>query len=235
MIFVRSPLLSIRYLPKLRSYSPFALPASALTPEMEMGSLAPSIMVLCGKSDAENELAKSLKKKKSLKLPGDGDLKVVLHSEVDNGSQNEAFCLDHYFNSLSTATGLGRFVIYSPRLSSTHDFISSNFCELPLGAVCVADVQSKGRGRSMNVWESPKGSLLFSFTLQMVDGRMVPHVQYVVSLAMADAINDLWKQYGTSHLVVRIKWPNDLYLDGLKIGGILCTSTYKSQKFNELA
>lgn len=33
-------------------------------------------------------------------------------------------------------------------------------------------------------------------------------------------------------LDVRIKWPNDLYLDGLKVGGILCTSTYKSKKFN---
>lgn len=31
---------------------------------------------------------------------------------------------------------------------------------------------------------------------------------------------------------VKIKWPNDLYLNGLKIGGILCTSTYKSKKFN---
>ena len=31
---------------------------------------------------------------------------------------------------------------------------------------------------------------------------------------------------------VKIKWPNDLYLNGLKVGGILCTSTYKSKKFN---
>ncbi|VFQ69799.1 unnamed protein product [Cuscuta campestris] len=230
MIAAGSPLLSLRYLSKL-PYPPFALSASASTLEMEMGSSVPSIMVLCGKSDVENELAKALKKNNALKLLGD-EFKVVLHSEVDNRFRNDAFNVDHYFNSLSTTTGLGRFVIYSPRISSTQDFISSNICELPLGAVCVADVQFKGRGRSMNVWESPKGSLLFSFTLQMVDGRMVPHVQYVVSLAMADAINDLCKQYDASHLVVRIKWPNDLYLDGLKIGGILCSSTYKSQKFN---
>lgn len=31
---------------------------------------------------------------------------------------------------------------------------------------------------------------------------------------------------------VKIKWPNDLYLNGLKVGGILCTSTYRSKKFN---
>lgn len=46
-------------------------------------------------------------------------------------------------------------------------------------------------GRSQNVWESPKGSLLFSFTMQMEDGRVVPLVQYVVCLAMTEAIKDL--------------------------------------------
>lgn len=47
------------------------------------------------------------------------------------------------------------------------------------------------QGRSKNVWESPKGCLLFSFTVQMEDGRVVPHLQYVVSLAMTTAINDV--------------------------------------------
>lgn len=94
--------------------------------------------------------------------------------------------------------------------------LSRNFGELPVGSVCVADVQYKGRGveliavtwigemiyvfayscayfagRSMNVWESPKGCLLFSFTIQMEDGRIVPLVQYVVSLAMTEAIHDV--------------------------------------------
>ena len=100
-----------------------------------------------------------------------------------------------------------------------------NFCELPIGTVCVADVQTKGRGlifiqdlvlcvimcpfqlpfwfkskipwalklsgRSKNVWESPLGCLMFSFTLQMEDGRVVPLVQYVVSLAITEAIKDI--------------------------------------------
>ncbi len=37
---------------------------------------------------------------------------------------------------------------------------------------------------------------------------------------------------GIPPLGIRIKWPNDLYLDELKVGGILCTSTYNSKKFN---
>lgn len=46
-------------------------------------------------------------------------------------------------------------------------------------------------GRSKNVWESPNGCLSFSFTTQMEDGRAVPLVQYVVSLAVTEAIKDI--------------------------------------------
>lgn len=46
-------------------------------------------------------------------------------------------------------------------------------------------------GRSKNVWESPRGCLMFSFTMQMEDGRVVPLVQYVVSLAITEAIKDV--------------------------------------------
>lgn len=44
-------------------------------------------------------------------------------------------------------------------------------------------------GRSKNAWESPKGCLMFSFTIQMEDGRVVPLLQYVASLALTEAIN----------------------------------------------
>lgn len=37
---------------------------------------------------------------------------------------------------------------------------------------------------------------------------------------------------GLPQLDVKIKWPNDLYLNGLKVGGVLCTSTSRSKKFN---
>jgi len=38
---------------------------------------------------------------------------------------------------------------------------------------------------------------------------------------------------GTGRAVdVRIKWPNDLYSGGLKIGGVLCASTYSSGAFD---
>ncbi|KAL2339834.1 hypothetical protein Fmac_007774 [Flemingia macrophylla] len=190
-----------------------------------------SLLVLCGKSPAENETAKAIKMSNTLKLPNDGEFSLALHSELDKTVMEGSFQVHSYMNSLSTDQ-FGRLLIWSQLLTSTHDVVSHCFCELPIGTVCVADSQTKGRGRSKNVWESPLGCLMFSFTLQMEDGRIVPLVQYVVSLAMTEAIKDICDKNGLPCIDVKIKWPNDLYLNGSKVGGILCTSTYKSQKFN---
>ncbi|KAG5036287.1 hypothetical protein AAZX31_04G233100 [Glycine max] len=198
---------------------------------MASSGVACSLLVLCGKSLAENETAKAIKTNNTLKLPEDEKLSLVLHSEMDKSVMQGFFQVHSYMDSLST-NQFGRLLVWSPDLTSTHDVVSHNFCELPIGTVCIADVQTKGRGRSKNVWESPLGCLMFSFTMQMEDGRVVPLVQYVVSLAMTEAIKDICDKNGLPSIDVKIKWPNDLYLNGSKVGGILCTSTYKSKKFN---
>ncbi|XP_073142990.1 biotin--protein ligase 2-like isoform X1 [Henckelia pumila] len=211
-----------------------SLPNNPFASITKMELQSPTKLVLCGKSTVENELARCLKSNNRLKLPDGSPLNVVLNSEIECRDRTEndgIFCVKSYMSSLSTSR-FGRLLVYSPKLASTHDVVSHNFEELPVGGVCVADVQFKGRGRSKNVWESPKGCLMYSFTIQMEDGRVVPLVQYVVSLAMTEAINDVCRKNGMPHLNVRIKWPNDLYLDGAKVGGILCTSVYKSKKFN---
>lgn len=38
-----------------------------------------------------------------------------------------------------------------------------------------------------------------------------------------------------SQLGVKIKWPNDIYCDNFKLGGILCHSTYRDHKFHLVA
>lgn len=187
-------------------------------------------LVLCGKSSVENDTAKRLKSENVLKLPDDTKVSLFLASELRD-DDDDSFNPSLFMNSLSTSR-FGRFLIWSPRLSSTHDVVSHNFSELPVGSVCVSDIQFKGRGRTKNVWESPKGCLMYSFTLEMEDGRIVPLIQYVVSLAVTEAVKDVCDKKGLPYIDVKIKWPNDLYLNGLKVGGILCTSTYRSRKFH---
>ncbi|KAL6210316.1 hypothetical protein ACLB2K_015549 [Fragaria x ananassa] len=206
--------------------------SSTISAASAMDCNSSCMLVLRGKSPAENKIAEALKNTKALKLSDGSEVSILLDSESEKRfKEGEAFGVDSFMKSLSTDR-FGRFLLWSPRLPSTQDVVSQNFCELPNGAVCVADVQFKGRGRSKNVWESPKGCLLFSFNLLMEDGRVVPLIQYVVSLAVTEAIKDVCDKNGLPYIDVRIKWPNDLYLNGLKVGGILCTSTYKSKKFN---
>lgn len=57
-----------------------------------------------------------------------------------------------------------------------------------MGTVLVADEQGAGKGRGGNVWTSPDGCLMFSFTCQVKDGTTLPFLQYVVALSIVQAI-----------------------------------------------
>ncbi|KAG5524980.1 hypothetical protein RHGRI_031609 [Rhododendron griersonianum] len=228
---------------------PLTSPRSLSQSVPAMDSQSPCQLVLFGKSSAEKELAKSIKDSKALKLSDNAQLEIVLHSDTETPVEENCFRCDSFLSSLST-TRFGRFLIWSPRLPSTHDVVSQSLKPtdvifqrwtaisasflLEQCVLLMFSLKAEGdcAGRSQNMWESPRGCLMFSFTLQMEDGRVVPLVQYVVCLAMTEAINDVCHKNGIPYLHVRIKWPNDLYLNGLKVGGILCTSTYRSKKFN---
>lgn len=89
-----------------------------------MASSSPCALVLCGKSSVENEIAESLKNINTLKLPDDDDnVSVLLHSELDKPLDEDSFRSDSFMNSLST-NRFGRFLMWSPRLTSTHDVVS---------------------------------------------------------------------------------------------------------------
>src|SRR5260370_37989666 len=78
---------------------------------------------------------------------------------------------------------------------------------MPIGSVVIADYQTHGRGRLSHRWDSPAGcALLVSFVL-----KPNPLLSLAAGIAAAEACGR----------GVRLKWPNDLLLDGRKVGGIL--------------
>ncbi|KAF0919466.1 hypothetical protein E2562_029467 [Oryza meyeriana var. granulata] len=186
-------------------------------------------LVVSGKSPEDQQLLASAAFSLSL---GERDSVEEIAVSLDAGAgAGAAFDAGAYMAALRVSR-FGRWMLWSPRLTSTHDLVTRNFAKLPVGVVCVADVQFNGRGRSKNVWESPAGCLMFSFTSQMEDARKLPLMQYVACLAMTEAIKELCCAKGLPELEVKIKWPNDLYLKGLKVGGILCTSFYQPKVYN---
>jgi len=85
------------------------------------------------------------------------------------------------------------------------------------GSVWLAEVQLQGRGRRGRSWFSPfGGNVAVSVGLAVArSAAMLGGASLVVGLAVVDAL----EQLGVPNL--SLKWPNDVLLDGSKLGGIL--------------
>ena len=86
------------------------------------------------------------------------------------------------------------------------------------GSVLVADLQTAGRGRLGRTWEAPPGSsLMFSVLLRTreIPVRARSWLGAVVGLAIVEAIN------ATPGPQAKLKWPNDILIDGRKLAGVL--------------
>jgi BirA family biotin operon repressor/biotin-[acetyl-CoA-carboxylase] ligase len=82
----------------------------------------------------------------------------------------------------------------------------------------VADRQSAGRGRGDHVWESPAGGL-YATWLAWLPLPVLATLPMAVAVSLVAAVEDL-----VPGLRVGLRWPNDLLLDGRKLGGVLCES-----------
>ncbi len=86
----------------------------------------------------------------------------------------------------------------------------------------VADAQTKGRGRMARPWASPPGNLYAS--LLLIDPSpqsLAPQLGFVAGVALATAV----RKCLPANVDVRLKWPNDLLIDGAKISGLLVDAT----------
>jgi BirA family biotin operon repressor/biotin-[acetyl-CoA-carboxylase] ligase len=85
------------------------------------------------------------------------------------------------------------------------------------GTVVVAEQQTAGRGRLGRQWHSPRGVNLYcSIVLRPpLPPAAVPQLALVVGVGVAAAVVE------TTGAAARIKWPNDVLVDGRKVAGIL--------------
>ena len=86
------------------------------------------------------------------------------------------------------------------------------------GLVLSTDEQTEGRGRRGRTWNAPAGSSVLLSTLlrptwlRAQEGAVLT---MLAAVACAEAVEE------ATRLPVALKWPNDLMVDGRKIGGIL--------------
>ena len=113
---------------------------------------------------------------------------------------------------------VGKRLLYFQEVSSTMDeAVHRAERGAEEGTVVVAETQTASRGRHGRSWVSRSGNLYLSLILYPTL-ETLPHLNSLCGVAVARAIAH------SSGLKPRIKWPNDILLDGKKVAGILVES-----------
>jgi len=88
----------------------------------------------------------------------------------------------------------------------------------PEGLAVLARRQTAGRGTQGRAWEGRAGNLHLSILLRPAEPmRHAPQWGLLAAVALADAVAECLPETAS----VRLKWPNDLLLNGAKAAGIL--------------
>lgn len=138
-------------------------------------------------------------------LPGDEGGRPLLDAARLNGA-------------LSSRPGLWRAVGVVKETGSTNaDLLAKARSGADEGLVLVAEAQTSGRGRMGRRWISPpRRSLTFSVLLRpAVPAGLLGWAPLLAGVAVASALQK------TAGVDARLKWPNDVLVDGAKIAGIL--------------
>lgn len=116
--------------------------------------------------------------------------------------------------AVAVASGWG--VVHRRATRSTNDdAVLLRAAGVPARTVVLADEQQAGRGREGRAFASPPGGLYCSLLLAARAPDLPGPLVAAVALAVADALEACGARD------VALKWPNDLWLGGRKVGGIL--------------
>ncbi|AMA64937.1 Bifunctional ligase/repressor BirA [Candidatus Arsenophonus lipoptenae] len=108
-------------------------------------------------------------------------------------------------------------IFLKPIINSTNQYLLERIKKLRSGDVCIAEYQTAGRGRFGKYWISPFGcNLYLSLYWYLNHGfNATKGLSLVASIVIAETLNKLCQNS------IKVKWPNDIYLNGRKLAGIL--------------
>ena len=127
---------------------------------------------------------------------------------------------------LLSTSKLVKSIYFFENLDSTQDYANLLPPNDSLhGTLIIARSQKMGKGRIGRPWISPRGGLWMSIALVpdfSIDNLLF--TQFIGALAVAEAIKE------TTKIKCRIKWPNDVLINGKKVCGILVDVNLESEK-----
>lgn len=127
---------------------------------------------------------------------------------------------------------MGRSLYYYEETDSTNARIRELAdAGAPAGTLAVADMQTAGRGRRGRGWLSPPGMNIYMSLLLKpdIDPSDAPMITIIMALAVCEAVTEVTggakepdtPDAGDGIPQARIKWPNDIVVNGRKVCGIL--------------
>jgi BirA family biotin operon repressor/biotin-[acetyl-CoA-carboxylase] ligase len=122
---------------------------------------------------------------------------------------------------------VGRAILWFRSLSSTQELaknlVNAKGASRVGGCVIIADSQLSGTGRNGREWASPRGGIWLSVILSsMLHPSKCILFSFGASLAVSEAITHC------TGLESRLKWPNDILIDGKKVSGVLVDASVNS-------
>ena len=138
----------------------------------------------------------------------------VLANPPPSAVEQMEFNLSQYYETLHTAT-LGQVALYTPVIASTQSVFTGNIkfatTASTRGVICIAGQQTQGKGmcsliprrgmlslvtgRGGNQWISPKGCMMFSFSLSIPSSSRLSRyssiLQHITSLSVVSAIRTI--------------------------------------------
>jgi len=113
--------------------------------------------------------------------------------------------------------------IYFDRIDSTNGWVRMHAHHLSKEhfTCVIAREQTAGKGRFKRVWISPRGENIYAslfFTLKAT----TPYISYMGQLMAYSCIESLRSALFPAYL----KWPNDIFIEGKKVGGVLTESFF---------
>ena len=116
--------------------------------------------------------------------------------------------------------------------STNTDLFADALAGAPSHSVLMADNQTAGRGRLDRTWEAKPGTNLLVSLLFRSEANLLTMWPRIVALAAAHACQKLFSSGRlnvSSAPTIKLKWPNDLLLDGRKLGGMLSVGDQQKQ------
>lgn len=132
--------------------------------------------------------------------------------------------------ALAALLGVPRVVVFDSTASTMDDAHGLAAVGEPSGTVVLADRQTAGRGRAGRRWASESAQGIW---MTVIERPNDPAALEVLSIRLGIKAARVLDRYASEP--VKLKWPNDLFLGGQKLAGILVEARWRARRIDWVA